>query len=213
MAKDKKTGREVAAEESVTTTTRENIRWITGFVMLSAGVFIFCSIVSYFFYWAEDMSALAERGNELVAVRFSNVCGEMGASVAHALVGEGFGIFALIIAVIVTVLGWRMFRYKRLRLNHFALGALLILVLGSLTLAHLFGTRWELFGSGLGGGYGLAMNDRLEALVGGIGTLLIIIAGWILTGLFINRNFIHVVDNAGEQVGCVISCAARSLSR
>ena len=209
MAKDKKTGRAVAAEESVTTTTRENIRWITGFVMLSAGVFIFCSIVSYFFYWAEDMSALAERGNELVAVRFSNVCGEMGASVAHALVGEGFGIFALIIAVIVTVLGWRMFRYKRLRLNHFALGALLILVLGSLTLAHLFGTRWELFGSGLGGGYGLAMNDRLEALVGGIGTLLIIIAGWILTGLFINRNFIHVVDNAGEQVAGGVGDVAR----
>lgn len=200
MVKDKKTDKAVAVEEPVTTTTRENIRWITGFVMLSTGVFIFCSIVSYFFYWAEDMSALAERGNELVTVRFSNVCGEMGASVAHALVGEGFGIFALLIAVIVTVLGWRIFRYKRLRLNHFALGALLVLVLGSLTLAHLFDTRWELFGSGLGGGYGLAMNAKLETLVGSIGTLLIIIAGWILTGLFINRNFIHAVDSAGEQV-------------
>ncbi|MDE7128973.1 MAG: hypothetical protein K2O07_01430, partial [Alistipes sp.] len=39
-------------------TTRENIRWITGFVILAAGLFTFCSILSYFFYWQEDMSAL-----------------------------------------------------------------------------------------------------------------------------------------------------------
>ena len=206
MRDKKRDGSEV---EPITTTTRENIRWITGFVMLAAGVFIFCSIISYFCYWAEDMSALAERGSELSRPRFSNVCGEMGAAVAHSLVGGGFGIFALIISLIVTVLGWRLFRYKKLRFNHFAISMCLVLVLGSLSMAYAFSTRWELFGSGLGGEYGLAMAEELVAMVGNIGTLLIIIAGWILTGLFINRNFIHVVDSAGEQVAGGVGDAAR----
>ncbi len=210
MAREsKKTKTEATVEDRITTTTGENIRWITGFVMLAAGIFIFCSIISYLFYWSEDMSALQERSSELTTPRFSNVCGEMGAAVADKLVGGGFGIFAIVISAIVTVLGWRMFRYKKLRFNHFAISAALILVLGSLTMGYAFGTRWELFGSGLGGEYGLSMASRLVGMVGNVGTLLIIIAGWILTGMFINRNFIHVVDNAGEHVAGGVGDAAR----
>ena len=184
---------------AVSTTTRENIRWIAGFVMLAVGVFILCSIFSYLFYWQSDMSALMERSNPMAKPRFSNMCGEMGASVANALVGGGFGIFALVIPIIIIIIGWRLFRYKPLKLNHFALSLLLVLLLGSLTLAATFGTAWNLFGSGLGGSYGLAMCASLKGFVGNLGIFIIIVAGWILTGLFINRNFLQVVDNAGEQ--------------
>ena len=194
---------------AVSTTTRENIRWIAGFVMLAVGVFILCSIFSYLFYWQSDMSALMERSNPMAKPRFSNMCGEMGASVANALVGGGFGIFALVIPIIIIIIGWRLFRYKPLKLNHFALSLLLVLLLGSLTLAATFGTAWNLFGSGLGGSYGLAMCASLKGFVGNLGIFIIIVAGWILTGLFINRNFLQVVDNAGEHVADGVSGAAK----
>ena len=194
---------------AVSTTTRENIRWIAGFVMLAVGVFILCSIFSYLFYWQSDMSALMERDNPMAKPRFSNMCGEMGASVANALVGGGFGIFALVIPIIIIIIGWRLFRYKPLKLNHFALSLLLVLLLGSLTLAATFGTAWNLFGSGLGGSYGLAMCASLKGFVGNLGIFIIIVAGWILTGLFINRNFLQVVDNAGEHVADGVSGAAK----
>ena len=194
---------------AVSTTTRENIRWIAGFVMLAAGVFILCSIFSYLFYWQSDMSALMERDNPMAKPRFSNMCGEMGASVANALVGGGFGIFAIVIPIIITIIGWRLFRYKPLKLNHFALSLLLVLLLGSLTLAATFGTAWDIFGSGLGGSYGLAMCASLKGYVGNLGIFIIIVAGWILTGLFINRNFLQVVDNAGEHVADGVSGAAK----
>ena len=48
----------------------------------------------------------------------------------------------------------------------------------------------------------------LEGLIGSIGTLLSIIALWILTGLFINRNFLRAVDSAGEHVAGGITGAA-----
>lgn len=194
---------------AVSTTTRENIRWIAGFVMLATGIFILCSIFSYLFYWQSDMSALMERDNPMAKPRFSNMCGEMGASVANALVGGGFGIFAIVIPIIITIIGWRLFRYKPLKLNHFALSLLLVLLLGSLTLAATFGTAWDIFGSGLGGSYGLAMCESLKGYVGNLGIFIIIVAGWILTGLFINRNFLQVVDNAGEHVADGVSGAAK----
>ena len=168
-------------------TRSENIRWMTGFILLSVGIFVLCSIVSYFFYWREDMSALVEAANPIANPIYNNVCGKYGAVVSRALVGRGFGIFALAIPLYTLIL---------------------VLLLGSLCLGYVFGTRWGPFGSGLGGEYGLALTSSLESVLGGIGTLLVIVAGWLLTGLFINRNFLRVVDNAGGQVADGVSGAA-----
>ena len=189
-------------------TRSENIRWMTGFILLSVGIFLLCSIVSYFFYWREDMSALAAAENPILHPIYNNVCGYYGAISAIYLVGRGFGIFALAIPLYALILGWRMFRSKSLRVGFITTIFLLVLVLGSLTLGYVFGTMWEPFGSGLGGEYGLAITTSLEGVLGGIGTLLVIVAGWLLTGLFINRNFFKVVDNAGEQVADGVSGAA-----
>ena len=189
-------------------TRSENIRWMTGFILLSVGIFVLCSIASYFFYWREDMSALMEAANPIANPIYNNVCGKYGAVVSRALVGRGFGIFALAIPLYTLILGWRMFRSKELRVGFITTLFLLVLILGSLSLGYVFGTKWELFGSGLGGEYGLALTNSLESVLGGIGTLLVIVAGWLLTGLFINRNFLRVVDNAGGQVAEGVSGAA-----
>ena len=180
--------------------TADNIRLISGFVLMLIGAFLFSSIVSYIFYWAEDMSAIAEIGMPLASPEFSNICGKGGALVAHRLVGGGFGLFAVVISFVFLILGWRLFRYKPLRLYRFLLIFSLVLVLGSLTMGYIFGTAWNLFGSGLGGEYGIALDIWLSDMIGGVGTLLVILAGWIMTGLLIDRNFLRVVDNAGEQV-------------
>ena len=195
-------------------TTADNIRLIAGFVFMLIGAFLFCSIVSYIFYWKQDMSALAELGHPMSNPQFSNICGEWGAKVANALVGKGFGLFAIVFPLIMSVIGWRLFRYKRLRLHRFLLIFSLVLVLGSLTLGFVFGTSWGVFGSGLGGEYGIALDDSISAVMGGIGTLLVVIAGWILTGLLIDRNFLRVVDSAGEQVvGGIKSVTTRTIHK
>ena len=205
------------ATSSATTqelTTADNIRLIAGFVFMLIGAFLFCSIVSYIFYWKQDMSALAELGHPMSNPQFSNICGEWGAKVANALVGKGFGLFAIVFPLIMSVIGWRLFRYKRLRLHRFLLIFSLVLVLGSLTLGFVFGTSWGVFGSGLGGEYGIALDDSISAVMGGIGTLLVVIAGWILTGLLIDRNFLRVVDSAGEQVvGGIKSVTTRTIHK
>ena len=189
--------------------TADNIRLIAGFVLMLIGAFLFSSIVSYLFYWAEDMSAIAEIGVPMAHPEFNNICGQLGAQVAHRLVGGGFGLFAVAISFIFLIMGWRLFRYKPLKFYRFLLILSLVLVLGSLTMGYIFGTAWSVFGSGLGGEYGIALDIWLCDMIGGIGTLLVIVAGWIMTGVLINRNFLQVVDSAGEQVAGGITSATR----
>ena len=212
MAKDRKPRTKSAKDGSTEggeVTTLDNIRLISGFVLMLVGAFLFFSIVSYLFYWKEDMSALMEVGKPMANPEFSNICGEWGANVADSLVGGGFGLFAVVIPMVLCTLGWRLFRYKPLRLHKFLLIFTIVLLLGSLTLGFIFGTKWDIFGSGLGGEYGIAIDSFFGDVMGTIGTLLVIIAGWILTGLLINRNFLQVVDSAGEQVAGGITKATR----
>lgn len=199
--------------KSGSVSTRDNIRLVTGFILMLIGAFLFCSILSYLFYWKEDMSALASLDHPVNTLEFNNICGKWGAKVANAIVGGGFGLFAVIIPMIFAVVGWRLFRYKPLRLHRFLLIFGLVLVLGSLTLGFIFGTAWNLFGTGLGGAYGIALDEALSGVIGGIGTLLVIIASWILTGLLINRNFLQVVDQRSVQVATATRKAIVALKR
>ena len=189
--------------------TIDNIRLIVGFVFMLIGAFLFCSLVSYIFYWKQDMSALAALEHPVNKMEFNNLCGKWGAIVANAVAGHGFGLFALVLPIMAAIFGFRLFRYKPLRLHRFLLIFTLVLVLGSLTLGFVFGTSWGVFGSGLGGEYGIALDNYLSELIGGFGTLLVVVMGWILTGLLINRNFLRVVDHAGEHVVGGISSATR----
>lgn len=204
----KRSAMSAAEKQELKAIRRDNIRWMTGFIFLAVGIFLICSLVSYLFYWRDDMSVMTQGENPLYKQIYNNVCGSTGARLGQMLVGDGFGVFALIIPLYCIVLGWRLFRSKHLRLIYITVIAGALLILGSMTLAYIFGTRWDLYESGLGGSYGLALNGYLDGYVGRIGTLLVIIAGWVLTGLFINRNFLRSVDNAGEHVAEGVSGAA-----
>ena len=183
-----------ATNESGVMTNLDNVRLMAGFMFMIVGAFLACSTISYIFYWKLDMSALMET-NPRVDVVYNNICGPMGARVAQGIMGGSFGLFALVLPVFFTILGWRLFRFKEVRLHRLLLVYGFVLVMGSLTLAAIFGTSWSLFGSGMGGGFGLALSDWLTSHVGIIGNWLIIIAGWMVTGIIINRNFLHILGN------------------
>ncbi|MBO5882341.1 MAG: DNA translocase FtsK 4TM domain-containing protein, partial [Alistipes sp.] len=183
-----------ATNESGVMTNLDNVRLMAGFMFMIVGAFLACSTISYIFYWKLDMSALMET-NPRVDVVYNNICGPMGARVAQGIMGGSFGLFALVLPIFFTILGWRLFRFKEVRLHRLLLVYGFVLVMGSLTLAAIFGTSWSLFGSGMGGGFGLALSDWLTSHVGIIGNWLIIIAGWMVTGIIINRNFLHILGN------------------
>ena len=185
-------------KQQPTTTSNDNMLWMLGFVLLAMGVFATVSVISHFFNWSSDISALnndASLSGEVIP--FENICSGAGARVASWFVDYSFGIFGVIIPIVMTVIGWRIFRKLPLNLNHFALSAALVLVMGSLTMGLVDGKTK--LAHDLGGALGVACAADLSDAIG-VGVFLVLLVGWILTGVFINRNFIRTVNNASDKM-------------
>lgn len=180
----------------------ESARWIFGLLLLFVGIFLVASVVFYYFDWRADYSALHGIGSENPNFDDSidNPCGRLGAWTAEMLVGRSFGLFGIVIPLIVTMMGLRVLRRRPVLLHHSVLGSLLVLILGSLTLGVLFDDGWGMFNSGWGGAYGIEMGRLLSSGIGMVGCLILLLGGWILTGVFINRNFINTVNRAGSAL-------------
>ena len=179
--------------------SNDNLLWMMGFVMLILGVISFCSVWSHFLHWSSDLSAL-RNDEELsgVVIPFENMCSRLGATIAYWVVDCSFGIFGIIIPIVITVLGWRIFRKKALHLGHFVLSAALLLVMGAVTMgfvASKFGVAYD-----LGGRLGHACALDLTQIIGVFGMVVLLVAGWVLTGVFINRNFIHIVNGFSDTM-------------
>ncbi len=189
--------------QQVQRTDRDSARWIAGLLLAFVGFFAASAVCFSYFGWAADQSGLqlsaAER--ETLGVTPENLCGWTGARLGMLLVDRSFGLFGILLPVIVMLIGVRIIRKRPLVINHFALSLLLVMLLGSLTLGFAFGTRWSLCAStGWGGEFGIFVARMLKTHIGAFGTIIVLVGGWILTGVFINRNFINTVNEAGRVV-------------
>ena len=88
----------------------ESARWIFGLLLLFVGIFLVASVVFYYFDWRADYSALHGIGSENPNFDDSidNPCGRLGAWTAEMLVGRSFGLFGIVIPLIVTMMGLRL---------------------------------------------------------------------------------------------------------
>ena len=189
-----------SAKASATRSDGESARWIFGLLLLFAGIFLVASVVFYYFDWRGDYSALHGIGSENPNFDDSidNPCGRLGAWTAEMLVGRSFGLFGIVVPIIVTMMGARILRRRPVLFHHSVLSSLLVLILGSLTLGVAFDDGWGMFNSGWGGACGIEMGRLLSGSIGMVGCFIVLLGGWILTGVFINRNFINTVNRAGN---------------
>ena len=189
----------VKAKASVTTTSNDNVLWMVGFVMLILGILSLFSVLSHFIHWSSDLSAL--RNNEKltgIVIPYENICSSLGANISYLLVDCSFGVFGVLLPVVITLLGWRIFRKKKLHFNHLGLSAALLLVVGSVTMGLIgeqFSTAYD-----IGGRWGHACATDLSQKIGIFGTVMVLLTGWILTGVYINRSVISLVNKGVDGV-------------
>lgn len=189
--------------QTVQRSNGDSARWIAGLVLLFIGLFAASAVLFSFFCWAPDQSGLRLSAEERVTlgVEPENLCGWTGARLGSLLVDSSFGVFGILIPVMILLIGVRIIRQRPLLFNHSLLSLTLVMLLGSLTLGFAFADRWSLCAStGWGGAFGIESAALLRMHIGAIGTVILLLAGWILTGVFINRNFINTVNTAGSVV-------------
>ena len=184
-------------------TTSDSLRWIGGLLLIFIGLFAAASVLFSFFSWEADQSGLCFTTEERVLRDLTpeNLCGWTGARVGMLLVDKMFGVFGLLLPIIVLLLGVRIIRKRPLLFNHLSLSLVLVMLLGSLTLGALLGEKWSLCSStGWGGAYGVAVAELLDTHIGPMGLAILLLGGWILTGVFINRNFIDTINGVGNNL-------------
>ncbi len=189
--------------QTIRRTNSDSLRWAFGIVLLFIGLFATAAVFFSYFCWAEDQSGLSTDAADRAALGIEpqNFCGWAGARMGRLLVDLSFGLFGILVPVMIMLLGLRIIRQRPLLLNHSFLSVVLVMILGSLTLGFLFGDK-ILFGSstGMGGAFGVEAAELLHLHIGAVGTIILLLVGWILTGVFINRNFINTVNAAGNVV-------------
>ena len=180
----------------------DNARWITGVVVLLFGLFMLVAVVAGLFCYSHDYGVLhsADAADDpRLDETFLNPCGWLGAILAEGIVCRAFGLLGVLVPVIVIVLGVHLIIKKWRFLNHTILSTLFVMLLGSLTLGLAFGES-GVFTSGWGGAFGVEIALRIKGIIGVVGAWIAVAVGWILTGVFINVNFINMMNNAGNAV-------------
>ena len=180
----------------------DTARWIAGVVMSLVGMFMLVAVVAGLFCGKHDYGVLHGAAAALggAADEVSNVCGPLGAYLAEWIVGRAFGLFGVLVPVIVIVLGVHLIIKQWRFLNHTLLSTLFVMLLGSLTLGLALGNSGDVFTSGWGGAFGIEIALKLKGIIGAFGAWIVVVVGWILTDVFINVNFINMMNNAGNAV-------------
>ena len=197
VSKNKKTDKQQQAGER---TKSDSIRWTVGLFLLFVGLFVTAAVFFYYFNWKADQSILmANSSGNPHQLDVKNPCGTLGVVLAELLVGSSFGVFGILIPIMIIVVGVRIIRQRAILANHTLLSMFFVTILGSLTLGIAFADNGSLFSStGLGGAYGIAIGDIITQNIGVVGAIIIVVLGWILIGVFVNRNFINTVNSAGK---------------
>ena len=180
----------------------ETVLWILGLLFVACGVVLSVAVLSYFFNWRGDYDVLfgQDFADADSAVEVGNMCGKFGVYVGMYLVTRAFGLFGILLPVVLVVIGLHMIIKQFRYMAHTVLSMMLVTIFGSLTLGLLFAENWDMFCSGWGGAIGIEVGDLLLREIGPFGSWILNTVGWILTGIFINRNFIALLNRTGRGV-------------
>lgn len=150
---------------------KRNLPLITLILTIAGSVYIFMSSLSFAMMWSSEYSELATSLKELLV----NETGKVGAKIGKILVRDWFGVFgiALPLAIIATAILCYLERPKLVVKSIFVTSFGLIIWCSAASF--FFSSLNGIFGSSLGGGVGLILNDIFASYVGQLGTLLLIL--------------------------------------
>ncbi len=191
MAKKKKAQAKKTTSIKKSFLADERVRIITGAFTLCMAIYIFISIISYFFTWQSDQSKLDISFIQLFTnsnINVENWTGKLGAFISHILIHDWFGVASLSIVLILAIIGLRLLQFKVLPIKKTTLYAVIITIWISVALGYIFHNSAFL----PGGAHGYFLSKWLNAFAGKIGTAFLLIIS--LFGILI-FSFDSFLDN------------------
>ena len=176
-------------------------RWVFGFLALIVSLYIFLSVFSYFSNWKADQGGVMLPFAESADLKTLNWGGRLGAKIGQWLVADAFGVFGLLIPIVLMILSLRFLRFKPVMFNKLVSICLMAMILGSVTLGYigLFDSGPGAFGTGLGGAHGIYIAQWINSYLS-LGTALLLLTLIVFLAVYINRSTIAVINRVGHEV-------------
>ncbi|MES2837950.1 MAG: DNA translocase FtsK [Bacteroidota bacterium] len=161
---------------------------ITGIVLLLFAAYLLIAFTSFIFTWQTDQNLVMGPLGELFSsneIKVDNWLGKVGAVLSHFFIYSGFGIASFLFVFNFFNIGLFLYRkFELMPIKKTVKSSLFFLLWVSFTLAYFFNDNL-LF---LGGVVGFQVNNWLNAIVGSIGTLLLLISSLVIY-FVVNFNF------------------------
>ncbi len=180
----------------------ENLRFIIGLILLVFALYMLVVFISYLITGKADQDSLSMQDPD-AEFAYQNWGGKFGFKVGHYFIFHGFGLGAFFISLIIGAFSLALIRVKYFRLWKNVLRFLLATVLVSVILGY-FAGHSTFLGAGPGGEFGFFIADKLNGMMGKVGTgavLLLLTIAYLIFALHVNpqtiRRPIAAVARAG----------------
>lgn len=157
----------------------ERTHFLAGVVIAFVGLFIFLSIISFFFTGGADQSKVDNKTFfELVndkTLSVDNWTGAGGAFIAQRFINDWFGIFSILIPLFISLVGLRWMRVWDGSLTKSFIFISLVVIFGSITSSFILGNLFSTSFINWGGNHGNSIEYILENSIGWPGIVLLIL--------------------------------------
>ena len=151
---------------------------ILGLVFILLSVYLILAFTSFIFTWKEDQDKVFGSVSILFsdATKVSNWLGKIGAIISHLFMFKWFGVSSFLLVPILMIAGLKKLISKDFSFfKKFNYSILFFLLWSPLILGYFFNDHLLY----LGGGYGYVLNLKLQAVIGGAGMLIFLIASFL----------------------------------
>ncbi len=183
----------------------ENLRFIAGLILLVFALYMLVVFISYVMTGTADQSSLGPQPDD-ASYAYRNWGGKAGFKISHYFIYNGFGLGSFFLPLIIGAIGLALLRVKYFRLGKNILRFLLATVLVSAILGFIAGESTFL-GSGPGGEFGYIAAQRMNDILGKVGTgaaLLVLTVAYLIFALHVSpqtlRKPLASVARAGASV-------------
>ncbi len=211
MVREKKNGSASSKQKNAAgTSSGENIRFISGLLLLVFALYMLVVFISYLISGKADQDSINIQSAETEYI-YQNWGGKFGFKVGHYFIFNGFGLGSFFIPLIIGAFSLALLRVKYFRLWKNVLRFLLATVLVSVILGYLAGQS-SFLGAGPGGEYGYQIAGWLNGLMGKVGTgavMLVLTVAYLIFALHVSPQAIRRPIAAVARAGAAFAANGR----
>lgn len=203
-----------AGKESMTISfkaLRENtqLRIVAGIALGIVSIYILCAMIGFFFSGGVDQSLVDGPMGKIITnpqVTANNPTGKLGAWISDLLINRWFGLPSFILCYLLMLCSFWVLGIQVKRLGRRLFIGILMVLWGSLLLGFATESAAKLLDAGTGylfpgGGHGYFLSIWLNALVGRVGTILILVFTFVIILFFgFERTFYRCVKYVKEYL-------------